>query len=61
MRLRVEDVQLVVDYLYDDEKRHFEELGKPKRHIFRTLERLRKYAESYNAVSGNRWLNNSPS
>jgi len=44
MRLRVKDVRVVVDYLYEDEKHHFEETGKPRRHIFRTLERLRKYA-----------------
>ena len=42
MRVRVKDVRLVVDYLYRDEMRHFEESGKPKRHIFRVLERLRK-------------------
>ena len=52
MRLRVSDVRLIVDYLYEDESRHFEESGKPGRHIFRAVERLRKYAESYNAVWG---------
>ncbi len=44
MRLRVKDVRLVVDYLYRDERRHFEESGKPREHIFRVLERLRKCA-----------------
>ena len=44
MRLRVKDVRLVVDYLYRDEKRHFEESGRPREHIFRVVERLRKYA-----------------
>ena len=42
MRLRVKDVRLVVDYLYQDERRHFEESGRPRRHIFRVIERLRK-------------------
>ncbi len=54
MRLRVKDVQLVVDYLYDDEKRHFEELGKPRQHIFRALERLKKYTGFHSGVSGER-------
>lgn len=42
MRLRVKDVRLVVDYLYQDERRHFEESGKPREHIYRVIERLRK-------------------
>lgn len=31
----------VIEYLYSDEKRHFEELDKPDNHIFSKLERLR--------------------
>lgn len=33
----------VVDYLYDDEKRSFEESGKPKGHIFIAVKKLNDY------------------
>lgn len=49
MRLFMKDVRLLVDYLYQDERRHFEESGKSKRHIFRALERLRKQTEGKTA------------
>jgi hypothetical protein len=31
----------VIEYLYEDEKKHFEELDKPNNHIFLKLERLK--------------------
>lgn len=31
----------VIEYLYSDEKKHFEESGKPEEHIYRKLERLK--------------------
>lgn len=31
----------IIEYLYEDEKRHFEELEEPKVHIFLKLERLK--------------------
>lgn len=37
----VNDLKSVIDYLSDDEKRHFEKSEKPENHIFSTLERLK--------------------
>jgi DpnD/PcfM-like protein len=31
----------IIDYLYKDEKKHFEELEKPNNHIFSKIERLK--------------------
>lgn len=31
----------VIEYLYNDEKKHFEELDEPENHIFKKLERLK--------------------
>ena len=31
----------VIEYLYNEEKRHFEELDKPQNHIFSKLEKLK--------------------
>jgi len=31
----------IIEYLYEDEKKHFEELNKPNNHIFLKLERLK--------------------
>ena len=37
------DIQKVVEYLWDDEERHYQECGNyPKNHIFRVLKRLKK-------------------
>jgi hypothetical protein len=36
------DVQTMIDYLWNDEKRHFEESGHRDNHIFRVLQRLKK-------------------
>lgn len=30
----------IIDYLYYDEKKHFEESGKPENHIYRTIKAL---------------------
>ncbi|MBV6493965.1 MAG: hypothetical protein LDLANPLL_01989 [Turneriella sp.] len=38
-------IKEVIQYLYQDEKKHFEELEKPKNHIFSKLERLRILVE----------------
>ena len=34
------DLRIVINYLYDAEKKHYEESGKPKKHIFVYLNRL---------------------
>lgn len=37
-----EDIQIIVDYNWDDEKKHYLECGNyPKKHIFRILKRLK--------------------
>lgn len=36
-----EDIKEVLDYLWDDEERHYEESGKPDNHIFTVLKRLK--------------------
>ena len=35
-------IREIIKYLYEDEKKHFEELGKPNNHIFLALERLER-------------------
>jgi hypothetical protein len=35
----------VIEYLYRDEKKHFEELEEPENHIFSKLERLRNLVD----------------
>jgi hypothetical protein len=37
----IRDVEYIVDYLWHDEERHFEESGCPDDHIFLTLRRLK--------------------
>lgn len=34
-------IKEIIEYLYLDEKKHFEELEKPENHIFKKLERLK--------------------
>ena len=34
-------IKKVIDYLWKDEERHWEEWGKPKKHIFHVLKRLK--------------------
>ncbi len=34
------DIREVIDYLIKDEQRHFQECGKPEKHIYHTLLRL---------------------
>ena len=36
-------IKEVLDYLWDDEERHYEESGKPANHIFPVLKRLKAY------------------
>ena len=40
-RLR-EDIISVVDYLWHDEEKHYEEVDRPRNHIFMVLKRLAK-------------------
>ncbi len=36
-------IKIVIDYLWDDEKRHYQESGKPKQeHIFLNLKAIKK-------------------
>lgn len=37
-----EDLRRILDYLWKDEQKHFEESGCPKDHIFKSLERIKK-------------------
>jgi hypothetical protein len=37
-----EDIKTILAYLWDDEKRHYEESGKPLAHIFLIMKRLAK-------------------
>lgn len=37
-----QDICAVIDYLIKDEQKHFQEMGKPEKHIYRTLLRLAK-------------------
>lgn len=38
-----EDIRAIVEYNWDDEKRHYQECGNyPRNHIFRVLKRLKK-------------------
>ena len=37
----------VIAYLYEDEKKHFEELDKPNNHIFLKLERLKSLTNEF--------------
>jgi len=39
----LESARHVIDYLWDDEKKHFEEIGAPVGHIFQHLETLNSY------------------
>lgn len=41
----VEDIKMVIDYLWKDEHQHFQENHYPKDHIFRVLKRLQNYTK----------------
>ena len=45
------NLRIVINYLYDTEKKHYEESGKPKKHIFvclnRLVEQIRKSKKCY--------------
>lgn len=43
MNEQIKDIQAIVDYNWDDEKKHYQECGNyPKKHIFRILKRLKQ-------------------
>jgi len=35
----------IIDYLYQEEKRHYEESGKPKGHIFMTISKTKDFLD----------------
>ena len=37
------DVKTLVEYLYEDKKKHYEEWGLPKDHIFNVIKRLKSF------------------
>jgi len=37
-----QDIKIILDYLWCDEERHYEECGCSKKHIFTTMKRLAK-------------------
>lgn len=39
------EIQAVVNYLFRDEQRQWEELGKPRRHIFHSVARVSYFLE----------------
>ncbi|MBN3040357.1 MAG: hypothetical protein JW867_04455 [Candidatus Omnitrophica bacterium] len=43
-----EDIKIVLGYLWPDEKRHYQESGYCKKHIFRTMKRLAKTVKYVN-------------
>ncbi len=40
-----DDIKAIVDYLWENEHKHFQELHYPRRHIFRILKRLKNSCE----------------
>ena len=38
-----ESIRKLIEYLWDDEERHYEELEKPKEHIFNTIFKIKTY------------------
>lgn len=41
-----EDIQFIIDYLWEDEERHYEESEKPKDHIFLKLKNVKEWLDS---------------
>jgi len=41
----LEDIKKIVDYLYDDEEKHYEESEEQKEHIFHAVKRLKSLVE----------------
>lgn len=39
-------IENLIDYLYDDEKRHFEESDKPRKHIFRDVQKVKTWLKN---------------
>ena len=50
--IKQNDLKKVVDYLWADEEKHYEESDKPGGHIFRTLRTLKATLENEMAVKG---------
>lgn len=44
------DIALICDYLAVDEKRHYEESGRPKNHIWCYIRRTRQWLKEKNTV-----------
>jgi len=44
------DVQTLIDYLWQDEERHFEESGQEDNHIFKILQRLNQTRKTENCL-----------
>lgn len=40
--MAIKDVIILIEYLAEDEKKHFEEMGRPKNHIWHCIQRLQK-------------------
>ena len=43
MKMPKKDIEELVNYLYEDEARHYEESDKPSKHIFRNVRRVEKW------------------
>lgn len=41
-----EDLKQILNYLWEDEKRNFEESGKPKKHMFKEIKRIADWIEN---------------
>lgn len=40
-------IKAVVQYLYEDEQKHWEESGRPDGHIFQDVKQLKKFVQDY--------------
>lgn len=38
-----QEIQKLIDYLYKDEKKHWQENNRPKEHIYRTITKINNY------------------
>lgn len=41
-----EEIEKILDYVYEDEERHYSESDKPKDHIFNTIKRVKDWLAS---------------
>lgn len=46
MKELLEAIEAVIEYMYEDEKKNWEECGKPKNHIFTHLQVLNNFVKS---------------